>query len=84
MNPTLHWLILGLVLTPTLFFPGTSRPCLRFLAAFWRDNSLGLGVRAMALLTVGDTHVPWRSRFSLHLQCSGSWTQVWARSREGD
>lgn len=33
----------------------------------------------MVLLTLGDAHVPWRSLFSLHLQCSGSWTQVWDR-----
>lgn len=34
----------------------------------------------MALLTMGDACIPWRSRFSLHLQSSGSWTQVWDMS----
>lgn len=58
-----------------------SRPCHRSLVASWKDSSLGLGILAMELPTVRDAHVPWRSLCSLHLQCSGSWIQVWDRPR---
>ncbi|KAF6312873.1 golgi reassembly stacking protein 1 [Rhinolophus ferrumequinum] len=44
----------------------TWRPCCRHPAPPWRDSFLSLGVLAMAC------HVPW----SLHLQCSVSWTQA--------
>lgn len=63
-------------LTLGFSFPGTSRS----LVALWKDSSLGLGILAMVLLTVGDAYVPWSFRFSPHLRCSGSWTQVWDKS----